>query len=90
MRNMDEVVLKSNWHIISIQQPILDSGVMKVWVSNEDSNMFSVKIKVPRTIYINSKVESSEPDFKKVTNKILPRNRKIYNLYEWETSEDTF
>lgn len=52
--------------------------------------MFNVKLKVPRTIYINSRIpHNNNPDFKKA-NKILPRNRKVHNLYEWEKSEDVF
>lgn len=53
--------------------------------------MFSVKLRVPRTIYINSKtvVPLDDKEFKKV-NKVLPRGRKVYNLYEWEKSEDMF
>jgi hypothetical protein len=51
--------------------------------------MFNVKLKVPRTIYINSKVASDNSEFKKV-NKVLPRARKVYNLYEWEKPEEVF
>ena len=51
--------------------------------------MFPIKLRIPRIIYINSKVQSEDKDFKKV-NKILPRNRKVYHLYEWETSEEVF
>lgn len=90
MRNMDDVVLNSNWHIISIQQQSNDSGVMKAWVSTENSTMFPIKLRIPRIIYINSKTESTDKDFRKVNNKILPRNRKLFNLYEWETTEEIF
>jgi DNA polymerase epsilon subunit 1 len=90
MKNMDEIVLKSTWHLISINQETADSGIMKVWVQNESRNMFAVKIKMPRIIYINSKKENDDSDFRKVNSKILPRNRKIYNLYEWETEEEVF
>ena len=51
--------------------------------------MFQVKLKVPRVIYINSKIVYNDPAFKKC-NKVLPRNRKVYNLYEWENNEETF
>ena len=51
--------------------------------------MFAIKLRIPRIIYINSKVESDDKDFIKV-GKLLPRNRKVHNLYKWETSEDTF
>ena len=52
--------------------------------------MFNVKLNVSRTIYINSKIEKTDPDFKKVMRMTLPRNRKVYNLYEWEANEDGF
>jgi len=90
MRNMDEVVLDSTWHIISIQPEFSNSGIMKVWVQTQNSNMFAVKVRVPRTIYINSKNETKDPEFKKVTGKKLPRDRQVFNLYEWEKSEEVF
>lgn len=52
--------------------------------------MFNVSLKVPRTIYINSRVVSNDPKFKKVTNKHLPRERPLHNLYEWQVSEEEF
>jgi DNA polymerase epsilon subunit 1 len=62
---------------------------MKVWALTESGQMFSVKLKVPRTIYINSKIVCDGDEFKKVP-KSLPRNRKVYHLYEWEKAEDVF
>jgi len=87
MRNMDEVILNSTWHVISLEQTY-DPGILKVWALTENSTMFSVKLRIPRVIYINSKVPSDDKDFTKVNNKILPRNRQTYMLYEWETSEE--
>jgi hypothetical protein len=40
-------------------------------------------------VYINSKVINNGADFKKV-QKDLPRGRKIYHLYEWQTTEEDF
>jgi hypothetical protein len=88
IRNMDDVVLKSNWHIMSIAETF-EPGIMRVWALTETGQMFQVKLKIPRTIYINSKVEYKDPEFKKI-NKVLPRNRKAHFLYEWEKSEDVF
>lgn len=85
---MDDVVLKSNWHIIQIQETF-EPGLMKVWAMTEQGQMFAVKLKVPRVIYINSKTVCNEPEFKKV-QKILPRERRAYHLYEWESNEETF
>lgn len=63
---------------------------MKLWAITDSSNMFPIKLRVPRTLYINSKVESNDKDFKKVRDRILPRNRQTHLLYEWETSEDVY
>ncbi len=88
IRNMDEVVLKSNWHIVQISETF-EPGILKVWALTEQGQMFNVKLRINRTIYINSKVVCNEAEFKKV-NKLLPRGRKTYHLYEWEKSEDVF
>jgi hypothetical protein len=63
---------------------------MKLWAITDNSNMFPIKLRVPRTIYINSKIESQDKDFRKVRDRILPRNRQTHLLYEWETSEEVF
>jgi hypothetical protein len=65
IRNMDEVILNSNWHVVSIESTN-DLGIMKLWTITENSNMFSIRLRVPRTIYINSKIESQDKDFRKV------------------------
>ena len=88
MRNMDETVLNSTWHIISIEQTF-EPGVLKVWALTEQKEMFNIKLNVQRTVYINSKIVEADPDFKKTT-KILPRNRKSYHLYEYEMSEEYY
>lgn len=61
---------------------------MRLWIFNNESAMFDVKVRVPRTVYINSYV--NQQGFKQIKNKALPRNRQIHNLYEWQTSEENF
>lgn len=34
IRNMDDVVLKSNWHIVQIQETF-EPGIMRVWAMTE-------------------------------------------------------
>ena len=52
--------------------------------------MFSVKLNVPKTIYINSRAASAGlAEFRKV-QKTLPRSRKQHMLYEWESPEGKF
>jgi DNA polymerase epsilon subunit 1 len=90
IRNMDDVVLKSTWHIVQISDETFEPGVLRLWALTEQGQMFSIRLRVPRTIYINSKVVAKdEPAFKKV-NKLLPRNRRVYHLYEWEREEEAF
>ena len=60
---------------------------MKVWALTEQKEMFNVKLNMKRTVYINSKIVSTDPDYKKTT-KILPRNRKSFHLYEYEFQEE--
>ena len=51
--------------------------------------MFNVRLQVGRTVYINSKVSSNDKEFKKV-DVVLPRARKVWQLYEWQTTEENF
>lgn len=85
---MDDVVLKSNWHIVQISETF-EPGILKVWALTDVGQMFAVKLKVSRTIYINSQVPCNEAEFKKI-NKLLPRNRKVHHLYEWDNEEHIF
>lgn len=89
MKNMDNVILASTWNIVQIEETPAP-GIMKLWVTTADGAMFDIKLRIPRVIYINSKVQSDDKTFKKVTNKILPRNRQTYHLYEWQTPEEDF
>lgn len=89
MRLQDDTVLNSNWHIMQIE-PTFEPGELRVWALTEQGNMFSVKLSVPKTIYINSKVATEAlSDFRKV-QKTLPRDRKSHMLYEWESPEEKF
>ena len=78
MRNMDQTVLNSTWHIISIENTY-EPGVLKIWALTEQREMFNVKLNVKRTLYINSKTENNDPDYKKV-QKILPPSLKTGSL----------
>ena len=88
MRNNDDLVLNSTWHILQIEQTF-EPGILKLWASTNQGFMFSVRLQVGRTVYINSKVINNGADFSKV-QKDLPRGRKIYHLYEWKTTEEDF
>lgn len=66
MRLQDDTVLNSRWHIMQIEQTY-EPGELRIWALTEQGNMFSVKLNVPKSIYINSKVESAGlAEFRKV------------------------
>ena len=88
IRNNDQTVLNSNWHIFQVEQTF-EPGILKLWALTSQGFMFNVRLQVGRTVYINSRVINNDPDFKKCQHD-LPRNRKLHFLYEWQTSEENF
>lgn len=89
VRSMDDVILNSTWHVVSIESTY-EPGVLRLWASTPNSQMFSVKVRVPRVVYLNSKITTQHPEFKPVTNLVLPRNRQTFNLYQWSTGEEVY
>lgn len=88
IRNNDDTVLNSNWHILQIEQTF-EPGILKLWAVTNQGFMFNVRLQAGRTVYINSKTANTDPDFKLVKND-LPRNRKRHFLYEWKSTEQHF
>lgn len=88
IHSLDSAVLQYTWHIVQIQ-PTQEPGILKVWAMIQSGQMFAIKLRADRTIYINSKVQNQNEDFKKVT-KTLPRARQCHNLYEWTKPEELF
>ena len=66
-----------------------EPGVLRVWAVTDQGEMFKVDLNVNKQVYINSKVANDDTDLKKV-QKTLPRNRKTYHLYLWESTEQNF
>ena len=89
IRNMDDTVLNSTWHVLSVQPTSYDPGMLKLWAMTEQGQMFQIKMQVGRKLYINSKVIEGDASFKKV-EKELPRGRKSFNLYEYEVTEEFY
>ena len=85
IRNNDDTVLNSNWHILQIEQTF-EPGILKLWAVTNQGFMFNVRLQAGRTVYINSMTANTDPDFKLVKND-LPRNRKRRFLYEWKSTE---
>lgn len=62
MRNMDDTVLNSIWHIVQIEQTF-EPGILKLWALTSHGMMFNVRLQVGRTVYINSKVTCQDSEF---------------------------
>ena len=88
IRNNDDTILNSNWHILQIEQTF-EPGILKLWALTSQGFMFNVRLQVGRTVYINSKVINTDSEFKKC-EKDLPRNIKRHHLYEWQSTEEHF
>ena len=65
IRNMDDTVLNSNWHVIQIDQTF-QPGILRIWALTQQGNMFNVRLQVGRKVYINSKTVNSDSEFKKI------------------------
>ena len=68
-KTSDDLILNSNWHVVSMEST-LDPGILKVWVSTQSAQMFSIKLRVPRLIFLNTKTETeNSKDFKLLKTK---------------------
>ena len=75
-------------HILQIHETAR-KGIFNVWVYLENNSILSIKVSIPRVIYINQHTQESN-DLFTVCKKKLPRGKKRHNLYECEISEDSF
>ena len=89
MRNMDEVILNSTWQVISIENSF-ETGILKLWIMTNSNTMIPLRLKMKRTLYFNFKEPQDDTNIGKKVNMLLPRNRKVHNLYEWETEEENY
>ena len=55
MHSLDSAVLQYTWHVVQIQKT-QEAGILRVWAITSTGQMFSVKLRVDRTIYINAKI----------------------------------
>ncbi|PRP86874.1 hypothetical protein PROFUN_03622 [Planoprotostelium fungivorum] len=79
-------LVQGNWDIVQIAET-RKPGTFNVWVV-VDGLLQSVKMKIPRTFYVNSYV-SDDKNEKKV-NLYLPRSKCRENLYEYSMDEEEF
>lgn len=69
-----------------------EPGVFKAWAI-VGKDLHQIKIKVPRIFYVNQrslKNENVKNVVWKKVNKILPRSKPVYHLYEYSVPEQEF
>lgn len=83
-------LIEQTWQVIQLY-PSDDYGNFTMWVVvNEE--LHKIKLVVPRIFYVNQRtalVEDGSNVYKKV-NRILPRSRSVFNLYQYVISEQLF
>lgn len=67
---------------------------MKLWAL-VGHDLHQIKLKVPRIFYVNQRLARPEPENNVTTmwkkcNRILPRSRPVFNLYEYAVPEELF
>lgn len=87
--SQEQYIMNSVWHILQIQGTEI-KGIFNVWLFLENKQIFSIRLKIPRVIYINSKESQKNTNFFRLVKKKLPRERKNFNLYEIKVEEDDF
>lgn len=81
-------ILESTWEIIQIAPST--NGVYNVFAMI-NNDLHNIKVNVPRIFYVNSKKvkDGSGATWRKV-NKLLPRSRPVFSLYEYAVPEEIY
>ncbi|CAM9091188.1 unnamed protein product, partial [Phaeothamnion confervicola] len=88
IRSAQQAVMRSVWQIMEVREG--DSpGEVVVWAMVGPSDLQRIAVAMPRTFYVNSRVEPVAGMGRRVTKR-LPRNRPALFLTEVSLSEDGF
>jgi len=87
--SQEQYIMNNVWHILQIQTTEI-KGIFKLWIYLENKQIFSIRMKISRILYINSKESQRNTELFHQVKKKLPRERKNYNLYEMRLDEDDF
>ena len=86
--NIENAFRKELIHIIQVKENPKNLGILNLWVVFGNI-MTKINLKVKRKIFINSMKQNVSDVFKPV-KMILPRNKPILNLYEFDLEEKDF
>ncbi|CAB0010464.1 unnamed protein product [Nesidiocoris tenuis] len=90
LQKAQHTLLNSTWQIIQIA-PTNSPGVMRVWAL-VGSELHQIRLIVPRIFYVNHRVPKEELPgaLYKKCNRILPRSRPMFYLYEYTVPEEVY
>lgn len=88
VRRSQRNLIEQTWQIIQIV-PTDGFGNFSMWVVVGEE-LQKVKLTVPRIFYVNQRTVPPEGSVYKKVNRILPRSRPVFNLYQYIISEELF
>ena len=89
IRDATAALSQDEWQVIEIREQNEFSGDFVVWIMLGNNLLQRINLKVPRTIYVNSHINISNAQRKKV-DKRLPHAKWKKHLYEISMSENAF
>ncbi|XP_015190647.1 PREDICTED: DNA polymerase epsilon catalytic subunit A isoform X2 [Polistes dominula] len=91
LRRAQKQILQTPWQIVELT-PTNEPGMFRLWIMVEN-DLRQVRLMVPRIFYVNSREARSDPAPNQLWRKcsrILPRSRKVYNLYQYSVPETLY
>ncbi|KAI4482468.1 hypothetical protein M0802_013686, partial [Mischocyttarus mexicanus] len=91
LRRAQKKILETPWQIVELT-PTNEPGMFRLWIIVEN-DLQKVRLVVPRIFYVNSREERSDPgpnQLWKKCSRILPRSRKVYNLFQYSVPETLY
>lgn len=91
IRKAQRTILESPWEVVQFVETN-EPGLFKVWalVQNE---LHHIKLHVPRIFYVNQRTPKDESETNRLwkrANRLLPRSRPVFYLYEYAVPEPMY
>ncbi|XP_026280416.1 DNA polymerase epsilon catalytic subunit 1 [Frankliniella occidentalis] len=93
LRRTQRTLLDTPWQIVQIAETN-QPGILKLWAL-VGHDLHQIKLKVPRIFYVNQRLARPDPESNVTTlwkkcNRVLPRSRPVFHLYEYSVPEELF
>ena len=86
-RGQTRALMEYYWQIIEVRETVMP-GMFDIFALTGPTSMQKIRLKVPRILYINSRVEKDLPDDQgRLVKRYLPHGKKSHFVYEIVMSE---